>query len=116
MRLPYAVCAYMDQNSGIRGRKLALCVSLRSLHTHGSIAMREIAPAYHHLEALETTQIIDMQPMDASGVVRMRTHVLSLRFCCVCWRCWAVLLVVGVARCVVAVSSSVSSGMTAPYG
>jgi len=32
--------------------------------------MREIAPAYHHLEALETTQIIDIEPMDSSGVVR----------------------------------------------
>ena len=70
----FLTCRYMDQNAGVRGRKLALCISLRSLHTHGSIAMREIAPAYHHLEALPATQIISIEPMDVSGVVRFLTR------------------------------------------
>ena len=60
----------MDKNAGVRGCKMVLCVSLHSLHTHASNALRDVPPAFHHLEALPTCTAIDIAPLDAVGVVR----------------------------------------------
>ena len=56
----------MDQYAGVRGKKLAVCISLRSMQ-HGVLA-REVPPAYYHLQELKTSDVINIEPMDASGV------------------------------------------------